>query len=268
MSGFSDCLTRWNLIPDGEPILTPTSHLLPVRYQGLSAMLKIATEAEERFGGGLMAWWDGDGAARVYARDGDALLMERAEGTRFLAEIARHGDDDAACRVICQVAARLHSPRPALPPAVIPLTDWFRELWPMSEEHGGILTLSAETAMVLLATPQDKTVLHGDLHHGNVLDFGERGWLAVDPKRLGGERGFDYANLFLNPDNETAALPGRLARRVSVVAEAASLDRTRLLRWVLAYAGLSAAWSFGAGQSPRTALQMAEDAAAELRRSV
>lgn len=31
--------------------------------------------------------------------------------------------------------------------------------------------------------------LHGDLHHGNVLDFGASGWLAIDPKGLKGERG-------------------------------------------------------------------------------
>ena len=265
---FTEYLTRWNLTPDGVPITTPQCRLLPVRFCGLPAMLKIATEAEESFGGGLMAWWDGDGAARVYAHDGDALLMERAEGMRSLAEMARAGRDDDACRVICQVAARLHAPRNKPAPAVIPLTDWFRELWPMAEKHGGVLAHCAATARELLATRTDETVLHGDLHHGNVLDFAGRGWLAIDPKRLGGERGFDYANIFLNPDGETALFPGRLARRTDVVAEAAGLDRARLLRWVLAYAGLSAAWSLGEGQSAKTALQTAEDAAAELRRSV
>jgi streptomycin 6-kinase len=55
-------------------------------------------------------------------------------------------------------------------------------------------------ANVLLSSPQDEVVLHGDLHHGNILDFGTRGWLAIDPKGLLGERGFDYANIFTNPD--------------------------------------------------------------------
>lgn len=35
-----------------------------------------------------MAWWDGDGAARVLAREGDALLLERAEGKRSPAAVA------------------------------------------------------------------------------------------------------------------------------------------------------------------------------------
>ena len=50
-------------------------------------MLKLAIEAEERFGVILMDWWDGDGAARVLARDDDAILLQRAEGTASLADM-------------------------------------------------------------------------------------------------------------------------------------------------------------------------------------
>ena len=85
-------------------------------------------------------------------------------------------------------------------------------------------------------------MVHGDMHHGNVLNFGPRGWLAIDPKGLIGERYFDYANIFCNPDNEMATRPGRLSRQVQVVSEAAHLECSRLLAWVAAWAGLSAAF--------------------------
>jgi streptomycin 6-kinase len=107
-------------------------------------------------------------------------------------------------------------------------------------------------------------VLHGDLHHGNVLDFGARGWLAIDPKGLIGGRGFDFANILCNPDSEIATSPGRMVCQIDVVAEAARLDPARLLRWVLAYAGLSAAWTIGEGGDPTLALTMAHMAAAEI----
>jgi streptomycin 6-kinase len=201
---FQAYLTRWNLTPDGEPITTPTSRLLPVIYQNAPAMLKIALVPEEKGGGELMAWWEGDGAARVLAQSEEALLLERATGNKLLAEMAREGRDDDACRIICAVVARLHASRAQPPPTVAPLTAWFQELAPASAKHGGILTLCAETAQSLLSKPQNKVILHGDIHHGNVLDFRERGWLAIDPKGLAGERGFDYANLFCNPDGETA----------------------------------------------------------------
>ncbi|WP_422863809.1 aminoglycoside phosphotransferase family protein [Endosaccharibacter trunci] len=52
-------LTEWALLPDGDPIVTPTSHLLPVTANGSPAMLKIALLDAERRGGRLMRWWDG-----------------------------------------------------------------------------------------------------------------------------------------------------------------------------------------------------------------
>lgn len=107
-------------------------------------------------------------------------------------------------------------------------------------------------------------VLHGDMHHGNVLNFGARGWLAIDPKGLIGERYFDHANLFCNPSDELVFRPGRLSRQLGIVAEAAHLDRARLLRWIVAWAGLSAAFLIGDRLAPNKPLAMLELAVEEL----
>ncbi|HEV8392102.1 MAG TPA: aminoglycoside phosphotransferase family protein [Dongiaceae bacterium] len=264
---FDRYLKRWGLTRDGVPIVTHSSDLLPVRQDGRPAMLKIAREAEERRGASLMTWWDGDGAARVLAHDGDAVLLERATGNRSLAAVAHGGADDEASRILCDVAARLHAPRNRPLPDLIPLSAWFAELEPAAAKHGGILAHATEVARGLLNDQHEAVVLHGDLHHGNVLDFGARGWLAIDPKGLLGERGFDFANIFRNPDLEIAKAPGRVARQAIVIAEAAHLDRTRLLRWVLAYAGLSAAWILKDGDDATLDLTVAEIAAAEIARA-
>lgn len=268
---FDIYLRRWDLVPDRVPITTRAAWLLPVRRGEERAMLKLSFEEEERLGGVLMEWWDGDGAAAVLARDGTALLMERAMGHRSLATMARSGHDDEACRILCDVAARLHRPRMKRLPELIPLTHWFQALEPAAARHGGILMRCAETARQLLAEPCEVGVLHGDLHHDNVLDFGARGWLAIDPKRLVGERGFDFANIFTNPDladpaRPVATEPGRFLRRLNIVAETAGLERKRLLRWILAWTGLSAAWFLGDGDPAVTDLQIAQFAAAELDR--
>jgi len=227
-------------------------------------MLKIAAEKEEARGAALMIWWAGDGAARVLIHDGNALLLERALGGASLVEMAHGGRDDEASRILCGVAARLHAPRPTSPPALIPLPIWFQELEPAAAAHGGVLVEAAAAARALLTDLQELRVLHGDIHHANILDFGARGWLAVDPKGLLGERGFDFANIFCNPDKPIATAPGRLARQSSVVASAAGLEPRRLLKWVLAHAGLSAAWTLGEGDQPDLALTVAAQAAAVL----
>ena len=265
---FENYLHRWQLDPDGEPIITTTSRLLPVRRDGVPAMLKVATEPEERRGADTMTWWNGDGAAHVLAHEGDALLMERAEGSTSLERMAESGRDDEATRIMCQVAAKLHAPRvDPLPSSLVPLPDWFAALEPGSERHRGILEQSAATARHLFAEPRDIVVLHGDIHHGNILDFGSRGWLAIDPKGLLGERTFDFVNILRNPDARVALTPGRFSRQVTVVADAAGLDRTRLLEWTLAFTGLSAAWILGDGDQPDLDLAVGELAAAELSRN-
>ena len=234
-------------------------------------MLKLSTDEDECAAGALLAWWNGDGAARVFARDERAPLMERAEGTRPLSDMARGGQDDEACRILCATTTRLHAPRPVPPPGLVPLARWFEALGPAANAHGGLLVRCDAHARMLLAEPSNVRPLHGELHHGNVLDFGMRGWLAIDPKGLLGERGFDLAPLFGNPDmadpeNAMASSTGRFVRRLAVVSDTAGLKRTRLLRSVLAWAGLSAAWSLNDETSPVIALRVAALAAAELDR--
>lgn len=249
LGGFDRWLVRWRLVADGAPVRTPSSDLLPVLLGGQPAMLKCARVDEEERGNAVLAWWAGDGAARVLAREGAAVVLERASGRRSLVRMAQGDRDDEACRVICEVAGRLHRPR-AGTPEVVPLAVWFRALTGAAQD--GWMAQAAEAAEALLADPQDPVVLHGDLHHGNVLDFGED-WRAIDPKGLVGERGFEFAALFLNPDLADEAVPvaaERFARRVEVVAEAAGLERRRLAQWVLAFAGLSAAWFLADGAVP------------------
>lgn len=257
-------LARWSLIPDGEAIGTPSSLLLPVRRHGEPAMLKIARVEEERRGGRLMAWWDGEGAARVLAEDTHALLLERAMGPRSLAAMVAAGRDDEASRILCAAAGRLHAPRRRPTPELVPLARWFEALGPIARAQGGVLAEANATASELLAEPRDVVVLHGDIHHDNVLDAGERGWLAIDPKGLSGERTFDFVNILRNPDAATALAPGRFARQVAVLADAASLERRRFLQWTLAFASLSAAWHIVEGEAADLDLAVAGLAAAAL----
>ncbi|WBU61575.1 aminoglycoside phosphotransferase family protein [Paracoccus albus] len=262
-------LSEWHLVPDGPAFSTHHARLMPVLYGPQPAMLKVTENADEIHGGAIMEWWNGQGAARVLKRADGALLLERAQGGNSLADMARNGDDDEACRIICAAAQQLHLKRPD-PPVPVPIAVWFRELRSAAATHGGLLAQSWRTAEKLLATQDGPVILHGDLHHDNVLDFGQRGWLAIDPKGIYGDRAFDYANIFTNPDlsdptRPVATRPGVFQRRLDVVCKAAGIDRLRLLQWILAWTGLSAAW-FISDNDPMAEidLRIAELAAAEI----
>jgi streptomycin 6-kinase len=182
-----------------------------------------------------------------------------------LTDLARDDGDDEASRIMCGVLDKLHMPRNRSLPALVPLARWFEALYAAAGARGGMLRVSAAAASNLLASQRDIVALHGDMHHGNVLNFGSRGWLAIDPKGLIGDRYFDYTNILCNPDEETATAPGRLARQASVIADAAHLDRNRLLLWFMAWAGLSAAFSIEDGLPAEGALRFVALAASELR---
>jgi streptomycin 6-kinase len=260
LTDFAPWLGKWGLEPDGAPFATPSSRLLAVRQGPRRAFLKVATHPEEKRGGTVMAWYAGGGAARVLAFDGDAVLMERLDGAGSLAAMARGDGDGAACRILCETAAALHAPRPEPPPSVlIPLERWFAALWPRAEQDGGVYDRAAGIARDLLADQEPPVVLHGDIHHGNVLDGGPaRGWRAIDPKGLLGDRGYDHANLLCNPDAETAIR--QLDMRLAVTVEMSALPRERILAWLIAYLGLSASWTLSDGGDPWQGLAIAEAA--------
>ncbi|NEN07955.1 APH(6) family putative aminoglycoside O-phosphotransferase [Diaminobutyricibacter tongyongensis] len=237
-------LRRWELISDGPSFTTATSVLLPVISRGRAAILKVATEREEELGGHLMVWWNGRGSARVYEHDGPAIVLERAQGTRSLTTMAAAGMalDDTATRVLCTVASTLHAVGGEPPDGLVGLDRWFQELFVHAETRGGFFAGAASVARDLIGDQREQVVLHGDVHHGNVLDFGADGWAAIDPKHVTGDRAFDFANIFCNPDARIALAPGRLERQLAIVCEQTGIERERMTAWIVAWCGLSAAW--------------------------
>ena len=162
------------------------------------------------------------------------------------------------------VIAQLYSVRCEPTPALEPLHKRFAALRHYRAATNNVLHQAQQAMHALLAQPQAAVCLHGDVHHHNILDAGARGWLAIDPKGIWGERGFEYANLFCNPVADVACDPLRFHARLAIVAGHAALPRQRLLQWILAWAGLSAVWHLEDGTSPDIALRVAQLAAQAL----
>jgi streptomycin 6-kinase len=255
---------NWQLLDDREPFKTNSGLLQPVIYKGTKAMLKIPASIEESRGFSLMAAWNGNGCAQVFKYDDNALLMERAIGTISLKEMVLQGNEDEANSIICDVAAKLHAATYQQFPQLVPLPTWFNALKSAAHNYGGLFITCNEVADSLLNAPVDTTVLHGDIHYDNILDSGTRGWIAIDPKGLAGERAFDFANIFCNPDFAIAAAPLRLPKQVKLIAARANLEPKRLLKWIIAWAGLSATFSLEDSDDPKLQLTAAQIALNEL----
>ena len=139
MNEFNKYITQWQLTPDGDPLITPGSKLLPVHYKGMPAMLKIVIATEVLYGAHLMLWWNGQGAANILAFDDHAYLMERAAGNNSLVTMAKQNQDDEASRIICSVVTQLHAQRNKPPPTtLVPLSNWFQALDFAAAQQGDI----------------------------------------------------------------------------------------------------------------------------------
>jgi streptomycin 6-kinase len=257
-------MNLWNLQAPGEPFTTDSGLFLPVSFDGSECMLKIARREKDKRANGLMIWWNGAGAAKVLAHDKEAILMERAVGDRSLVEMARTGSDLEAAGILCDTIAVLHAHNNPYPATLVPLSVWFGQLAPVASDYGGILTTCSEFANLLLTDSRQIVALHGDIHHRNVLDFRHRGWLAIDPKGLLGNRAFDYANMFYHPDEASVSDVSRLTKQADLVTCLAGIDRNCLLQWVVAWAGLIAACHINDKKDPQKALHLAKTALSAL----
>lgn len=89
---------------------------------------------------------------------------------------------------------------------------------------------------------------------------GVRGWLAVDPKGLWGERTYEVANLLGNPwpHGEIVHSSERMQRMAELYAGRLGMDTGRVLAFALAHAGLAASWDLDDGSDPTYRLKCAE----------
>jgi streptomycin 6-kinase len=96
----------------------------------------------------------------------------------------------------------------------------------------------------LLGSMETPVLLHGDLHHWNILAADRRPWLAIDPKGVVGEPAYEVGALLRNKLDVAPNISRLTMRRIDQLAEALGFDRQRLVGWCLAQAVLSAWWSY------------------------
>jgi streptomycin 6-kinase len=114
-----------------------------------------------------------------------------------------------------------------------------------------LLAVAEELLSGPLAAEPSCVLLHGDLHHGNVLASAREGWVAIDPKGVPGEPAYEVAGAVYSGLYSLAASPPllqrRLNRRLDPFAQMLGVDRARLQAWAFVKALLSAFWMHRAG---------------------
>ncbi|MZE73923.1 aminoglycoside phosphotransferase family protein [Streptomyces sp. SID5789] len=238
-------LRRWELRLDGPSMHGWAALVLPVvRRDGVPAVLKLQIADEESEGEPVaLRVWDGDGAVRLLDHDPatGTMLLERLDADRMLSHVE---DSRAAVLVIARLLAHLTA-TPA-PPGMRRLGDIARA---MLDRTPGTLAaipdpadrrLVADCAAALreVADEPGDRLLHWDLHFENVLASGRAPWLAIDPKPLAGDPGFD-----LLPALDNRYDPAETRWRFDAMTEILGLDRQRARAWSLARVLQNSLWN-------------------------
>lgn len=245
---------RWRITETIAVADTPTSRVLRARLaDGGTAIVKDLKPigiADELRGADLLDWRDGRGYVRLLAREGSILMLEDAGDRSLLDHLDAHGDT-AATQIAADLLRAMHHPLTAPAPATLEsLPVRFDSLFERGARADAdpILVEGAAMARALLADQRGLLPLHGDLHHENI-HLSPRGWLALDPKGLRGDPGYDAANMFNNPlDRDDLRLdPARIEAMAGALAPAVGRDPATVLRWAVAHACLSASWYLEGG---------------------
>ncbi|HDQ34977.1 MAG TPA: aminoglycoside resistance protein, partial [Chloroflexi bacterium] len=231
------------------------NYVLPARRSdGTEVVLKVGVPNDElRCEIEALRLYAGLGMVQLLADDHErgVLLLERIRPGAPLVELA---DDEAATRIAATVIRRLLRPAPA--EHTFPtIGKWAQGLARLRATFAGsvgpfpkALVEQAEGLFAeLLASEGPPMLLHGDLHHWNILTAEREPWLALDPKGVVGEAEFEVAAFMHNPWGTLLAQPNvtaLLSRRLNIFSELLGFDRERLRAWSVAQAVLSAWWSY------------------------
>lgn len=234
-------LERWALALVRVQAPRKKAQIFEVRQaDGTPAILKVyrdvslGSEAESPV---FLGRLDGNFCVRLLEQAPGALLLEHLGG-RKLTDLVKRGEDARATDILIDVAEAIRKAGPSHRPAV-DLDQRFKGLQKAKPEwHDVLQTGTFRQAMAIARAAIDgqarakKGMLHGDLHHTNVLE-GQRGWCAIDPLTIYGSPEAEYGQAFCNPGRLARVVndPGRAIGMADRIAVRTGMDPGALLSW-------------------------------------
>jgi streptomycin 6-kinase len=235
----------WNLI------------LKAAKHDGTPVVLKIAVlKADLSRELSALHCYAGRGGIQVIDADDNlgALVLERAEPGTPLSTIE---DDNLATEIFCNVFQRLHCPPST--GQYVSIKDHFlglnryRHRFEDDDVIGPLPTHWVERAReclaYLISSTNESVLLHGDLHHDNILRHKGNEWAVIDPKGIVGDRHFDTIQYLLNYEERGGDPYTVLHRRIDIIADDLSLDPCRIAMWGIARGVLEACWTIEDGRT-------------------
>jgi streptomycin 6-kinase len=213
-----------------------------VEVEGETRILKIAFEPLENEVRWLQAF--NQGVPQVFNAERNAFLMENLVPGTPLKSLVNDGYDDEATTIIAEIILNLQSEQ--IPHSGFKHLSELSESLPVLKGHlkNSMISKAVSLFHDLCDDWSADVLLHGDLHHDNILQCGAS-WKAIDPHGYVGDAAAEVGAMIRNPfDCFPADKPLRkiLDRRLQILAEMLPFDPERIKAWAFCMTALSAAW--------------------------
>ena len=205
----------------------------------------------------------GRGSPHLFAFDKEsgALLIERMQPASSAKNLVLQGDDRGATNAIAKsiLGLKHQPPKKEVFPHVNEFVNDLIKLKPHVQES--LLTRAIFLLKDLTSDASKDVLLHGDLHHDNVLKHGDH-WVAIDPHGFIGPRSFEVGAMLRNPYDcfpTIKPLDEVIKARVNVLEHQLPFSRYEIQAWSLIYTLVSSSWSLDDhGDVPDEHIQIAQ----------
>ena len=197
--------------------------------------------------------FSGAGSINLLEHGRNFLLLERATpGTSLETSFPKNEKSDiSAC---CKLIKQIHTPEKPSGDHFPYLRDWLERLDKPSSIPLKYQDKAQELKDKLIETSPPDILLHGDLHHGNILKHKDT-YVTIDPKGVLGDPAYEVGAFIRNPLKNLTSHPdagGVISKRVSLFSELLTLDPQRIKDWCFVQAVLGWIWALDDGTNTQT----------------
>ncbi len=257
---------KWSLKIEKHFSNLSYNYVAPCVYKGgIEAVLKISlpeTRPEIFNEANFLQISNGEGAVKLldFDKKHRAMLLEKLSPGKHLKEIF-YGDETQAVKVAVDVMRKLQC-RLSANSEFRRLEDWFKGFDRAKNTNFPHEYVRKAQEFFYQLNSSQNYLIHGDLHHENILSATREPFLAIDPKGIVGDIGYDIG-VFLNNHLWWLAsepnLQEKLNDAVRQFSASFTIEPEDLRKWAYAQMVLSAWWTFEEnGKNWKSDLALAE----------
>lgn len=196
----------------------------------------------------LMAF-NGNGSVKLLDYDAElkGLLLEYIKPGYTLKTLFPHNDSEAI-KITAELIKKMHSKKLIFQVGKFKTINQWLELldnFKSNKIPEYSLNKARDLAKQLLSIKQEQYLLHGDLHHDNILKDNLE-WIAIDPKGVIGPLEYEVGRFIMNPipdllkqDNAKEIIKNRFEQFSKLF----GFEKQRLIDWAFVQSILNACWT-------------------------